>query len=293
MDLSAADMRHAKQLLEKKTAYIVDCDGVIYHSDKLLPGAREFVWWLHSSKKRYVFLTNSSDKTPAEMCKKFARLGLSWVTEEHIFTSAMATAKFLAMQKSGGARAFVIGEPALVTALTEKGIVCVDEASAEMSNPDFVVMGETSSSNVFNYDVVSLAIKLVRRGSRLIGTNEDLADRVGAELHPGTGAMILPVASVCGTEPYFVGKPNPIMVVNARERLESTAEDTVFIGDRMNTDIRAGVEASVDTVLVLSGVTAESDLPRFSYRPSVMLNGVGDIPAILGVTSKHMIGMPM
>lgn len=151
-----------------------------------------------------------------------------------------------------------------------------------MSNPDFVVMGETSSAEVYNYDVIALAIKLVRRGSRLIGTNEDLADRVGAELHPGTGAMILPVAAVCGTEPYFVGKPNPIMVVNALERLQSTRESTIFIGDRMNTDIRAGVEAQVDTCLVLSGVTSENDVARFSYRPSTILNGVGDIPAILG-----------
>jgi len=133
MDLSAADMRFARSLLEKKKAYIVDCDGVIYHSNKLLPGAREFCWWLHSSQKRYVFLTNSSDKTPAEMCKKFARLGLDWVREDNIFTSAMATAKFLAAQKGGGARAFVIGEEALVAALTDKGIECVDEASAEMS----------------------------------------------------------------------------------------------------------------------------------------------------------------
>jgi len=153
-------------------------------------------------------------------------------------------------------------------------------------------MGETSSNGVYNFDVVTLAIRLVRRGARLIGTNEDLADRVGNELVPGTGAMILPVAAVCGTEPYFVGKPNPIMVVNAIEKLASSAEDTVFIGDRMNTDIRAGVEASVDTVLVLSGVTAESDLPRFSYRPSVMLNGVGDVPAILGVKSSAFADMP-
>jgi len=281
-DLSAADMRHARSVLEKKTAYIVDCDGVIYHANRLLPGAREFVRWLHNTRKNYVFLTNSSDKTPKEMAEKFAKLGLDFVDDSHFFTSAMATASFLAHQKGSGARAFFVGHDALRQALNEKGIVCVGEQSAEMSNPDFVVMGETSSAEVYNYDVIALAIKLVRRGSRLIGTNEDLADRVGAELHPGTGAMILPVAAVCGTEPYFVGKPNPIMVVNALERLQSTRESTIFIGDRMNTDIRAGVEAQVDTCLVLSGVTSENDVARFSYRPSTILNGVGDIPAILG-----------
>ena len=139
-DLSAADMRHARGILEKKKAYIVDCDGVIYHSNRLLPGAREFVRWLHNTKKSYIFLTNSSDKNPKEMAEKFARLGLDFVDETHFFTSAMATACFLSAQKGSGARAYVIGQDALRDALTEKGILCVSEQSAEMSNPDFVVM---------------------------------------------------------------------------------------------------------------------------------------------------------
>ena len=285
-DLSAADMKHARYVLEKKNAYIIDLDGCIYMQHRLLPGAKEFVRWLHNSKKNYVFLTNSSDKTPKEMAEKFHRLGLDFVDESHFFTSAMATAAFVADQKGGGSRAFVIGQDALRSALSEKGIFCISEQSAEMSNPDFVVMGETSSREVYNYDTIALAIKLVRRGARLIGTNEDLADRVGAELHPGTGAMVLPIAAVCGTEPYFVGKPNPIMVVNALERLKSSREATLFVGDRMNTDIRAGVEAQVDTCLVLSGVTSELDVARFSYRPTIILNGVGDVPAILGFEAE-------
>jgi NagD protein len=282
MDISAADMRHAKNLLQKKNAFIVDCDGVIYHSDRLLPGAREFVWWLYSTQKKFIFLTNSSDKTCAELANKFAKLGLDFVDETRFFTSAMATAAFLASQKDGGARAFVVGQTALKDALKDKGLIVVSEKNAEISNPDFVVMGETSESEVYNYEVVALAIKLVRRGARLVATNEDLADRVGAELHPGTGAMVLPVSAVCGVEPFFCGKPSPLMVMNAMERLGSKREETVFIGDRMNTDIRAGVEAQVDTVLVLSGVTSEQDLARYNYRPSTVLNGVGDIPSILG-----------
>lgn len=144
-DLSAADMRHARSVLEKKSAYIVDCDGVIYHSNRLLPGAREFVRWLHNTKKNYIFLTNSSDKTPKEMAEKFAKLGLDFVDDSHFFTSAMATASFLALQKGSGSRAFVVGQDALRLALTEKGILCVTEQSAEMSNPDFVVMVSTLS----------------------------------------------------------------------------------------------------------------------------------------------------
>ncbi|KAH9261628.1 TIGR01457 family HAD hydrolase [Batrachochytrium salamandrivorans] len=283
-DMSAADMHHAKQVLSGKRAFIIDCDGVIYHSSKLLPGAKEFVQWLHDTGKRYIFLTNSSDKTPQEMRDKFIhQLGFDFVTEDHFFTSALATAQFLKSQKGAGSRAYVIGQPALHEALKESGIHSVSQQSAEMSAPDFVVVGETGSSSLYHYDLISLAIKLVRRGSRLVGTNEDLADRVGAELHPGTGALILPISAVCGTEPYFVGKPNPIMVVNALERLCTTRQETIFIGDRMNTDVRAGMEAQVDTCLVLSGVTDEEAVSRFSFRPSIMLNGVGDVPAILGL----------
>ena len=255
---------------------------MLYHANKLLPGAREFVWWLHSTNKSFVFLTNSSDKTPAQLVAKFHALGLDFVDESKFFTSAMSTASFLHRQKGPGARAFVVGEQALRDALTQKGIICVNERNAEMSNPDFVVVGETSSPEVYNFDVVATAIKFVRRGARLIGTNEDLADRVGAELHPGTGALILPIAAVTTTMPYKCGKPNPIMIVSALEKLQSKREETVVIGDRMDTDIRAGVEAQVDTVLVLSGVSSETDVQRFSFRPSTILNGVGDIPAILG-----------
>lgn len=283
-DMSKADMHHAKSVLEHKRAFIIDCDGVIYHSNRLLPGAREFVQWLHDTDKRYIFLTNSSDKTPKEMCNKFIhQLGFSFVTEEHFYTSALATAQFLKAQKGAGSRAYVIGQPALREALQEVGVLCVSQKSADMSTPDFVVMGETGGSEMYHYDLISQAIKFVRRGSRLIGTNEDLADRVGSELHPGTGALILPISAVCNTEAYFVGKPNPIMVVNALERLGATRQETIFIGDRMNTDVRAGMEAQVDTCLVLSGVTDEETVSKFSYRPTIMLNGVGDVPAILGL----------
>jgi len=257
---------------------------VLYQGDRLLPGAREFVWWLHASGRKFLFLTNASDRTPAEMVAKFHRLGLDFVHESHFLTSAMTTASFLFAEKGPGSRAYVIGERALRDALTEKGILVVNEASAEMSNPDFVVCGESSSAQVYNFEKIANAIKFVRRGARLIGTNEDLADRVGAELHPGTGALMLPIVAVSGVTPLFMGKPSPLTAFSALERLGANRESTFMVGDRTSTDVLLGVQAQLTTVLVLSGVTSEADIARYSFRPSLVLNGVGDIPAILGET---------
>lgn len=220
-----------------------------------------------------------------ELVEKFARLGLT-TKEEDFFTSGMATASFLKQQKSHG-RALVVGTDCLKEELRKESIEVVDEQLAMVSTPDFVVIGETSSDKVYNFSTIDTAVRLVRRGSRLIGTNEDLCDRVGFELVPGTGALVLPIEGASGYKAYFVGKPNPLMIRSALMKLNCNDRDqAVMIGDRMNTDIKAGVEAGVDTVLVLSGVTSEHEISNFAYRPSTILPGVGDVTAILN--SDHV-----
>ncbi len=216
-----------------------------------------------------------------KLVEKFSKLGLQ-VEEDNFFTSAMSTAKFLKKQKYQG-RAFVIGEECLKQELRNESIFTVDEKMAELSVPDFVVVGESSSDTIYNYSTIDFAIKLVRRGARLIGTNEDVADCIQHEVQPGTGSLIRPIEAASGFNAYFVGKPNPIMIHNVLARFgDISREETVLIGDRMNTDVKAGVEAGVDTVLVLSGVTTQEDILKFAYRPTTVLSGVGDIAAILG-----------
>jgi len=242
--LSFTDIQSTRALIKSKDGFIIDCDGVIYHGDKLLPGALEFTTHLRESGKRYLFLTNSSDKSTQQLVEKFARLGIK-TEAEHFYTSSMATATFLSKQKPSG-RVFVIGQSSLKETLVAQGMLVVGEEKAEMSCPDFSVVGECPE--LYTFANLEFAIKLVRRGARLIGTNEDVADRLGNELQPGVGALILPIAATSGYQPYFVGKPNPLMVRSALDRLGIRRDKAVVIGDRMNTDIKAGVEADVDTV---------------------------------------------
>ncbi|HNX26552.1 MAG TPA: HAD-IIA family hydrolase [Phycisphaerae bacterium] len=252
--------------LRAKEAFICDMDGVIYHGNKLLPGVVEFVGWLRNEGKKFVFLTNSSERSPRELREKLGRLGLD-VAEGHFFTSAMATAEFLARQCPGGS-AYVIGETGLINALYNAGFSMND------SNPDYVVMGETRS---YSYEKLEKAVNLVRCGAKLIGTNPDLTGPTESGIAPATGSLISPIELSTGTKAYFVGKPNPLMMRNALKKLCAVRETTAIIGDRMDTDVLAGMEAEIETVLVLSGVTSREDLPKFSYRPGYILHGVGDI----------------
>lgn len=259
-------------MVPDKSAYVCDMDGVIYHGNRLLPGAMEFVQWLQAEKKRFLFLTNSSERSPAELRNKLKRLGLD-VAEDHFYTSALATAGFLAGQQPEGS-AFVIGEAGLINALYEAGLTMNDV------NPDYVVVGDTRS---YSYERIEKAVHLVRAGARLIGTNPDMTGPTEQGIVPSTGALIAPIELAAGIKAYFVGKPNPLMMRHALKRLESRREETVIIGDRMDTDIIAGIEADIETVLVLSGVTSKDDLWRFAYRPHHVLNGVGEIvPAAAG-----------
>ena len=252
--------------LRSKKAFVCDMDGVIYHGNRLLPGVMGFTNWLQDEDKRYLFLTNSSERTPAELGEKLADLGIE-TEEEHFYTSAQATAAFLASQKQDGT-AWVIGEDATVQALRNAGISIGD------SDPDWVVVGKTIS---YSYSDMKKAVRLVRNGARLIGTNPDLTGPGEEGIEPATGALVSPIELATGQDAYFVGKPNPLMMRHALKRLHCRREETAIVGDRMDTDIVAGLEAEIETALVLSGVTSREDLRKFAYRPHHVLEGVGEI----------------
>ena len=257
-----------KQLsdLQNKKAFICDMDGVIYHGNKLLPNVHEFVGWLKKSGKDFLFLTNSSERAPRELCQKLARMGLD-VSEDHFYTSALATASFLATQCPGGS-AYVIGEPGLVNALYDAGISMNDY------NPDYVVFGETRA---LSYEKIEKAVKLIQKGAKLIDTNPDITAPVESGIIPACRALIAPLELATGVNAYYIGKPNPLIMRHALKKLGCHRVDAAIIGDRMDTDIIAGIESELDTVLVLTGVSTTENIKVFPYRPTYILGGVGDI----------------
>ena len=252
--------------ITEKRAFISDMDGVIYHGNKILDGVKEFVEWLKESGKDFVFLTNSAERTPHELSMKLGRMGLD-VSPDHFYTSAMATAEFLDSQNPNST-AYVIGEAALTKALYDHGIYMNDVS------PDYVVVGETRT---YSFEKIEKAIELVLKGAKLIGTNPDITGPTERGIMPATGALIAPIEMATNKKAYFVGKPNPLMLRHGLRKLDCHSEDIAFIGDRMDTDIIAGIESNVDTVLVLSGVTKREDIETFPYRPKYVLNGVGDL----------------
>ncbi len=254
-----------QNILDKK-GFICDMDGVIYHGNNILPGVKEFVNWMLESGKKFVFLTNSPERTPHELSMKLKRMGLS-VSPDHFYTSAMATAEFLHSQ-TPDCTAYVIGEAALSKALYDQKIYMND------INPDYVVIGETRT---YSFEKLEKAIALVRGGAKLIGANPDTVGVTEQGIMPATGALVAPIEIATGKKAYFVGKPNPLMLRHGLRKIGCHSEDIAFIGDRMDTDIIAGIESNVDTVLVLSGVTREEDINNFPYRPKYVLSGVGDI----------------
>jgi NagD protein len=257
--------------LRNKKGYICDMDGVIYHGNRLLDGVHEFVSWLVRENKSYLFLTNSSERSPLELKQKLERLGLD-VDESHFYTSAQATAKFLAAQ-SPGCSAYVIGAPGLLNALYSVGIAMNDV------NPDYVVVGETKN---YNYESILRAVTLVLAGARLIGTNPDMTGPTEAGLVPACRALIAPIELATGRSAYFVGKPNALMMRTGLQMLGVHSNEAVMIGDRMDTDIIAGIETGLTTALVLSGVTTREEINAFPYRPTYVLEGVGDMSRAQG-----------
>lgn len=259
--------REQMEKLREKKGFIIDMDGVIYHGNRLLPGVKEFVEWLYAEKKNFLFLTNSSERSPIELQQKLKRMGLE-VDESHFYTSALATAKFIAGQ-SPGCSAYVVGGAGLIMALHDEGITMNDV------DPDYVVIGEGSS---YNYESMVKAVRLTIKGAKLVGTNSDLTGPSEEGIIPACRAMMAPIEMASGKIAYFVGKPNPLMMRTGLRILGVHSEDAVMIGDRMDTDIVAGIESGLDTVLVLSGVTDRNEIKKYPYQPRLVLNGVGDIP---------------
>jgi NagD protein len=246
--------------------WLTDMDGVLVHEEKALPGAAEFLERLVDEGRRFLVLTNNSIFTPRDLAARLARTGL-YVPEESIWTSALATADFLATQLPGGS-AYVIGEAGLTTALYEAGYTLTD------TDPDYVVLGETRT---YSFEAITRAIRLIGRGARFIATNPDVTGPSPEGPLPATGSVAAMITRATGAEPYFVGKPNPMMFRSAMNRIEAHSESTIMVGDRMDTDVVAGIEAGLETVLVLSGSTAAADVSRFPFRPSRILDSIADV----------------
>jgi NagD protein len=244
----------------------MDMDGVLVHGARLIPGAQDFIARLRERGKPFLILTNNSLYTPRDLQARLAHSGLD-VPTEALYTSALATAQFLHQQCPGG-RAYVIGESGLTTALHDVGYVLTEQ------DPDYVVLGETHS---YSFQRLTHAIRLVAAGARFIATNPDAVGPTEDGLIPATGAVAALIAEATGVKPYFVGKPNPLMIRSALRQIGAHSEDAVMIGDRMDTDIVAGTEAGMRTVLVLSGVTRREQVERFPYRPTLVCDSVADI----------------
>jgi NagD protein len=259
-------MHEIVEKIRSKKGFICDMDGVIYHGNMLLPGVKEFIDWLVKEDKKFVFLTNSSERTPQELREKMRRLGVE-VDEKRFYTSALATAAFISSQKPHGS-AYIIGEAGLINALYNAGY------TMNNVNPDYVIVGETPS---YSYEKITHAVNLVLKGAKLIGTNPDVTGPVEGGIVAATKALVAPIELATGRKAYFIGKPNPLMMRIALKKIGCSTEETVIIGDRMDTDIIAGIESEIDTCLVLSGITTREMLCNFPYGPSFVLDGVCDI----------------
>ncbi len=251
----------------EKKGFICDMDGVLYHGNRLLPGAQEFVQWLKEEKKEYLFLTNNSGATPKELHQKLERLGVE-VPEEHFYTSALATAAFLKYQ-APGCSAYVIGEAGLLNALYDAGITMNDV------NPDYVVVGE---GKAYSLDTLTRAVNLVMQGAKLVGANSDVSGPIENGIAPACRALVAPIEMATGRKAYFCGKPNPLMMRTGLRMLNCHSAEAVMIGDRMDTDVISGMESGMSTILVLSGVTSREEMKKYAYQPDLVLSGVGEIP---------------
>jgi NagD protein len=250
--------------------WLSDMDGVLVREEHALPGAADFLARLIERDRRFLVLTNNSIFTPRDLSARLARTGLQ-VPEESIWTSALATATFLADQLPHGS-AYVVGEAGVTTALHEVGYTLTDR------DPDFVVLGETRT---YSFEAITRAIRLVDQGARFIATNPDVTGPSEEGPLPATGSVAALITKATGREPYFVGKPNPMMLRSALNKIEAHSENTVVVGDRMDTDIVAGIEAGLDTILVLTGSTRAADVDRFPWRPGQVLDSIADAVALV------------
>ena len=245
--------------------WLTDMDGVLVREEHALPGAAEFLARLTEKGRPFLVLTNNSIFTPRDLAARLQRSGLT-VPEESIWTSALATASFLDGQLARGS-AYVIGEAGLTTALHEVGYTLTD------TEPDFVVLGETRT---YSFEAITKAVRLIGEGARFIATNPDVTGPSAQGPLPATGSVAAMITKATGREPYFVGKPNPMMFRSALNRIAAHSENTVMVGDRMDTDVVAGIEAGLDTILVLTGSTTEADISRYPFRPGLVLPSIAE-----------------
>jgi NagD protein len=245
---------------------MTDMDGVLVHEDRAIPGASDFIDVLRDTGRRFLVLTNNSMFTPRDLKARLMASGLD-VPEGAIWTSALATAQFLDTQRPRGT-AFVIGEVGLTTALHEIGYVLTDRS------PDYVVLGETRN---WSFETITTGIRLIEAGARFIATNPDPTGPSAFGPLPATGSVAALITKASGVRPYFIGKPNPLMMRSALNRIEGHSETTVMIGDRMDTDVISGLEAGLRTVLVLSGSTSGGEIERYPYRPTRVVGSIADV----------------
>ncbi|PTR31064.1 NagD protein [Rhodococcus sp. OK519] len=246
--------------------YLMDMDGVLVHEEHIIPGADQFLAELQEAGTPFVVLTNNSIRTPRDLRARLLRSGLD-IPEKSIWTSALATATFLKNQRPGGS-AYVVGESGLTTALHEIGYVLTD------NDPDYVVLGETRT---YSFEAITTAIRLVERGARFIATNPDATGPSRDGSLPATGSVAALITRATGREPYYVGKPNPLMMRSALRAIGAHSENTLMIGDRMDTDVVSGLEAGLQTILVLTGISTRATVETFPYRPTLVLESVADL----------------
>lgn len=247
-------------------SYLTDMDGVLLKEGQMIPGADEFLAALREHEVNYMVLTNNSIHTPRDLSARLRATGLD-IPPERIWTSATATAHFLRTQRKEGT-AYVVGESGLTTGLHEAGWILTDRS------PDFVVLGETRT---YSFEAITTAINLIRGGARFIATNPDVTGPAPQGVLPATGAVAELITAATRRKPYYVGKPNPVMMRSALNTIGAHSESTVMIGDRMDTDVRSGLEAGMRTLLVRSGISDDTEIDRYPYRPTRVIGSVADL----------------
>src|SRR6478609_3229037 len=245
---------------------LIDMDGVIYSGDALIPGADQFIARLKKNDSPFMFMTNNSQRTPLEAVRKLKKLGIE-VTEKHIYTSAMATGKFLASQNPNGT-AYVLGEGGLISSLHDHGITLVD------TDPEFVVLGEGRN---FTLEMVQKAVDMLLAGAKFITTNRDPSPKQKGWNNLGIAATTAMIEEAAGVEAFVIGKPSPVMMRSARKALGLETAETTVIGDTMGTDIQGGVQMGYKTILVLSGITKPEEFKKYAFKPDLIVNSVNDI----------------
>jgi NagD protein len=249
-----------------KKSYLIDMDGVLVKGNTMIPGAHQFINRLRTAGAKFLVLTNNSRYTPRDLAHNLQTIGLD-IPDGQIFTSAMATARFLHAQRPGGT-AYVIGDSGLTSAVHEIGYIITEH------NPAYVVLGETMS---YNFDMLTKATRLVAGGAHFIATNPDPSGPTSDGMVPSCGAVAALIQRATSKNPFFVGKPNPLMMRSALNYMAAHSEDTIIIGDRMDTDVVAGVQSGMDTILVLSGITRMDEIGRYPYVPTRIADSVADI----------------